>query len=114
MNTEERQCTRESGRDLSVASSEALGMREVSEMEADRAFDEASDRREDSETQTKSSTNIADTGAKQANKRASNSKEAEEREADPQIQLVMELLRELHAPTRKAAKAKEIESTEEQ
>ena len=64
--------------------------------------------------QTKSSTNVADTGAKQANKRASNSKETEEREAGPQIQLVMKLLRELHAPTQKAAKAQKIESTEEQ
>ena len=77
-------------------------MREVSEMEADQTFNEASDRRKDSETQTKSSTNVADTGAKQANKRASNSKETEEREADPQIQLVMKLLRELHAPAQKA------------
>ena len=52
-------------------------------MEADQTYDEAVDRREDPETQTKSSTNAADTGAKQANKRASNSKETEEREAAP-------------------------------
>jgi len=101
-------CTRESKPDLRVASIEAPGMREVSEMEADQTFDEASDRREDSEAQTKSSTNVADTGAKQANKRASNSKETEEREADPQIQLVMKLLRELHAPAQKAAKAQKL------
>ena len=42
-------------------------MREVSEMEADQTADEVSDKREDSEPQTKSSTNVADTGAKQAN-----------------------------------------------
>ena len=67
MDIEERQCTRESGHDLSVASSEATGMREVSEMEADQTLNEASDRRKDSETQTKSSTYVGDTGAKQAN-----------------------------------------------
>jgi hypothetical protein len=62
-------------------------MHEAFKMEADQTFDEASDRKEDLETQTKSSTNFADTGAKQRNKRASNSKETEERETDPQIQV---------------------------
>ena len=47
MDIEERQCTRESEHDLSVASSEATEMRESSEMEAEQTFDEASDGRED-------------------------------------------------------------------
>ena len=69
MDTEERQRPRESEHNLSAASSEAPRMRVVSEMEADQTFDEVSDRRADSETQTKNSTNVADTRAKQANKR---------------------------------------------
>ena len=107
MDIEERQCTRESEHDLSVASSEAPGMREVSEMEADQALDEASDRRKDSEPQTKSSTNVANTGAKQANKRASNSKETEEREADPHIQLVMKLPQRTPCPSTKSSQSPE-------
>ena len=85
MDIEERRCSRESEHNLSAASSEAPEMREVSEMEAYQTSDEASDRREDPETQTKSSTNVAVTGAKQGHKRASNSKETEEREADPRF-----------------------------
>ena len=112
MDIEEQQYKRESGHDLSAASSEEPGMREVSEMEADQTDNEASDRREDPKTQTKSSTNVADTRTQQANKRASNPKGAEEREADPRLQLTMQLLRELHAQKQKAAKAQQFERTE--
>ena len=81
-------------------------------MGADQASNKALDWKGDSETHTKSSTYVAGTGTKQANKRESNMNELDEREAYPQLSLIVELRRDPRSPAQKAAKAQKFESIE--